>query len=207
MTKTAGKTCDEASEPVGAQIEDPMADTETAEDAADGSETSTPERVRRRRWTRAVGANVLPVVALMLALAAGFLRYQDSSLHESRLAQIDSMRAATESTIALLSYKPDTVEKDLGAARDRTTGDFKNAYTSLTHDVVIPGAKQKHISATATVPASASVSATANHAVVLVFVDQTVIVGDDAPTMTASSVKVSLDKVGNHWLISGFDPV
>jgi Mce-associated membrane protein len=57
------------------------------------------------------------------------------------------------------------------------------------------------------VPAAASVSATQNHAVVLVFVNQTVIVGNDVPSSTASSVKVTLDKQGDRWLISGFDPV
>jgi Mce-associated membrane protein len=73
--------------------------------------------------------------------------------------------------------------------------------------VVIPGATQKQISAVATVPAAASVSATENHAVVLVFVNQTVTVGTGAPTDTASSVRVTLDKVADRWLISGFDPV
>jgi Mce-associated membrane protein len=59
----------------------------------------------------------------------------------------------------------------------------------------------------ATVPAAASVSATTNHAVVLVFVDQSLIVGADAPTSSVSSVKVTLDKVGQQWLISDFTPV
>src|ERR1700746_14830 len=84
---------------------------------------------------------------------------------------------------------------------------FLNAYKSLTHDVFIPGAKQKQISAVATVPAAASTSATGNHAVMLLFVNQTVIIGQDAPTNTASSVRVTLDKVGGRWLISQFDPV
>jgi len=57
------------------------------------------------------------------------------------------------------------------------------------------------------VPAAASVSAESNHAVVLVFVNQTVVVGGDPPTDTASSVRVTLDKVGDKWLISAFDPV
>ena len=74
-------------------------------------------------------------------------------------------------------------------------------------DVVIPGAKEKKISAVANVPAAGSVSATPNRAEVLVFVNQTVIVGDGAPTATASSVKVTLDRVGDRWLISEFDPV
>jgi Mce-associated membrane protein len=73
--------------------------------------------------------------------------------------------------------------------------------------VVIPGSQQKQISAVATVPAAASVRATESHAVVLLFVNQSVIIGQDAPTSTASSVRVSLDKVGGRWLISQFDPV
>ncbi len=41
----------------------------------------------------------------------------------------------------------------------------------------------------------------------LVFVNQTVTVGNDAPTDTNSSVRVTLEKVGDRWLISEFDPV
>ncbi len=106
----------------------------------------------------------------------------------------------------MLSYSPDTAQTTLTAARDRLTGSFRDSYTSLTNDVVIPGSKEKKISATATVPAAASVSASEDHAVVLVYVDQSVIVGDGAPSATASAVQVTLDKVGNRWLISGFDP-
>jgi Mce-associated membrane protein len=42
---------------------------------------------------------------------------------------------------------------------------------------------------------------------VLLFVDQTVIVGKTAPTNTASSVRVTLDRIDDRWLISQFDPV
>jgi Mce-associated membrane protein len=59
----------------------------------------------------------------------------------------------------------------------------------------------------ATVPAATSTSATAARAVVLVFVNQTVVVGKDAPTNTASSVRVTLDKIDGRWLISQFEPV
>ena len=173
-----------------------------------GQTTMSSQRAARHiRWSRAIVFVVLPALALLLASAAGFLKWQDGSAREAGEARAESVRAATDSTIALLSYKPDTVEKDLDAARSRLTGTFLNAYTSLTHDVVIPGAKQKQISAVATVPAAASTSATGNHAVVLLFVNQTVIIGQDAPTNTASSVRVTLDKVGGRWLISQFDPV
>ena len=93
------------------------------------------------------------------------------------------------------------------AAVDRLTGSFRQQYTQLVSDVVAPGAKQQHISAVATVPAAASVSATGNHAVVLVFVDQTTTIGNDGPPQTTSSVRVTLEKVHGRWLISQFDPV
>jgi Mce-associated membrane protein len=167
-----------------------------------------PTRARRRiRWSRVIAYGLLPTLALSLAAAAGWLKWQDTSVRDAAVGRAESMQAATDGTIALLSYRPDTVQRDLDAARGRLTGTFLNAYTQLTHDVVIPGAKQKQISAVATVPGAASVSASANHAVVLLFVNQSIIVGQDAPTSTVSSVRVTLDKIGGHWLISQFDPV
>jgi len=150
---------------------------------------------------------VLPGLALLLAMAAGYLKWLDSSARDADIARIASAQAARDCTVALLSYRAETVEKDLGAARDLLTGEFRNSYTSLTDDVVIPGAKQKHISAAASVPAAAAVSATDNDAVVLVFVDQTVTVGADPPTNTASSIRVTLNKVGGQWKISNFEPI
>lgn len=179
--------------------------TETADEA---SESAAPEKPKRPvQWARVIAFGVLPAVALLLAMGAGYLKWMDNTVRDSALARDTSVQAAKDSTVALLSYKPDTVEQQLTAARDRLTGQFRDSYSSLTHDVVIPGAKQKQISAVATVPAAASVSAKPDHAVVLVFVNQTVIVGQDAPTDTASAVRVTLDKVGDRWLISSFDPV
>jgi Mce-associated membrane protein len=42
---------------------------------------------------------------------------------------------------------------------------------------------------------------------VLLFVNQSVVIKDDAPTSTASTVRVTLDKIDGRWLISHFDPV
>jgi Mce-associated membrane protein len=196
---------DETAADVTAEADAEVSEIGTEPDASD-DEPPAPGR-RRIRWPRLIAYALLPGLALLLASAAGFLKWQDISLRDATVARAESVRAATDSTIALLSYRPDTVQKDLEAARGRLTGTFLDAYTKLTHEVVIPGAKQKQISAVATVPGAASKSATANHAVVLVFVNQTVIVGQDAPTNSASSVRVTLDKIGGHWLISEFDPV
>lgn len=158
-------------------------------------------------WKRAVAYGVLPGVALILAVGAGYLKWQCDSARQSETARVDSVRAAADGAVTLLSYHPGSVEKDLTAARDRLSGSFRDDYTELINDVVIPGAKEKRISAVASVPAVASVFATENSAVVLVFVNQTVTVGEDPPSSTASGVRVTLERVDDQWLISGFDPV
>jgi Mce-associated membrane protein len=178
-----------------------------SEETEEGEKTEQAPPETSGRLARPLAYAVLPALVLLLALAAGFLKWVDVTGRNAQVARVESVRAATDSTIAMLSYKADTVEQDLGAAGDRLTGQFKDAYGSLTHDVVIPGAKEKHISATANVPAAASVSANEKHAVVLVFVNQIVTIGADPPTNSASSVRVTLDKIGGRWLISDFTPV
>lgn len=184
---------------------------------SDGSEVEhdLPETTEMNRSASGVGFRVvrllafgvLPVVAVLLGGTAGYLKWMDSSTLTTDVAETQSVQAAVDGTVAMLSYRPDTVEQTLAAARDRMTGAFRDSYASLTHDVVIPGARQRQISAVATVPAVASLSATANHATVLVFVNQSTIIGNDPPTGTASTVRVTLDKVGDRWLISQFDPI
>jgi Mce-associated membrane protein len=158
-------------------------------------------------WPRVFAFMVLPALALILGAAAGFLKWQDSTNRDDRTIAAESIAVAKDATVRLLSYKPDSVEQDLGSARDLLTGEFQESYTQLINDVVIPGSQEKQISAVATVPAAASVSAEPNKAVVLVFVNQTVLVGADAPTATTSSVQVTMERVGDRWLISEFNPV
>jgi Mce-associated membrane protein len=185
--------------------DDESADIEETD--ADDEPADAPDKqgVRRSRGRLLVAA--LPALALILALGVGYLKWLDGTARESRAAAEQSIRAASDSTIAILSYKPETVDQELKAAADRLAEPFRQQYTQLVNDVVAPGAKQQHISAVATVPAAASVWATGKQAVVLVFVDQTTTIGTDAPTQSTSSVRVSLAKVDGRWLISQFDPV
>jgi len=196
---------DDLADEAEAADEADLLDPEEVEGENDTSEAPV-ERSSRFFWTRLLVAG-LPVLALILALGVGYLKWLDGTARESRAAAEASVRAASESTIAILSYKPETVDRDLKVAADRLSEPFRQQYTQLVNDVVAPGAKQQHITAVATVPAAASVLATGKHAVVLVFVDQTTTIGNDAPTQSTSSVRVSLEKVDGRWLISQFDPV
>ncbi|MCB1265786.1 MAG: hypothetical protein KDB56_14640 [Mycobacterium sp.] len=158
-------------------------------------------------WQRIAAFGVLPATTLALTVGAGLLLWKYVARDAVDTARTESVAAAREATVAILSYRADTVEADLTAARDRITGAFLDSYTDLVDRIVVPGARAKGISTEARVPAAASVSADADHAVVLVFVDQTVTMEGSAPSNSASSLRVTLDKVGERWLVSGFDPV
>ena len=94
---------------------------------SDRDDQPMPSR-RRIRWSRMIAYGVLPGLALLLALAAGFLKWQDNSVRDANVFREQSVRAATDSTIALLSYRPDTVQKDLEIQE----------YTDPYHDPMIP---------------------------------------------------------------------
>jgi Mce-associated membrane protein len=208
----------EVTDTEGADVVDTETDTDTDTAAPDEPDATVADEQpaepataaapkRSIQWSRVVAFGLLPALALVLALGAGFLKWQASSVDNAEAAAEAAKRAATESTIALLSYTPDKVEEQLGAARDLLTGEFQQSYTDLTNDVVIPGAKEQQIAAVASVPAAAAVSAEPDRAVVLLFVNQTVNIGGQPPTDTASSVRVTLEKVDGRWLISQFDPI
>lgn len=156
---------------------------------------------------RAIAQAGMATAVLLMAATAGYLKWQDGSIRDTEVAGSEAVTAAREGAVALLSYERETVESDLDDARSRLTGEFLDAYTALTREVVIPGSKRNDVSAVASVPAAAPSSMSGSRATVLLFINQSVVVGKDAPASTASSVRVTLDKVDGKWLISGFDPV
>jgi len=182
-------------------------DSAESEDSVADTVANTPVSLKGDGRMRFFVLRVLPALVLLLGAGAGILQWQDSSHRAVENARVDSVAAARDATVAILSYKADSVEQDLRSATDRLTGTFLDSFTDLINKVVIPGAREKKITAIAQVSAAASVSATAEHAVALVFVDQTVTIDGGAPSGTASSVRVTLDKADDRWLVSGFDPV
>ena len=92
------------------------------------------------RWARVVAYGLLPALTVVLGGGAGVLTWEVISAHLLESARVDSVRAAQDGAAAILTYRPDTVDADLGAARDRLTGKFKDSYTLFTHQTVIPDA-------------------------------------------------------------------
>jgi Mce-associated membrane protein len=193
--------------PVGElEVTEGPSESESVEvEFADRQKLSTVPGHRWRRVHTCVGLTVVLVVAL--GGAVGYLTWQVHAADTTRTAAAQSVSAAADIVTAMLSYRPDTADHDLTAATDRMTGTFHDEYGSLVRDLVIPGAKQKQISAVATVPATALVSVSQKRAEVLVYIDQTTTIGGDPPTTTTSSAHVTLDKVADQWLIAQFEPI
>ena len=101
-----------------------------------------------------------------------------------------------------IAVSPDVILMDepCSSLDPMSTGRIEDLMEELKQDFTI-------VIVTHNMQQAARVSDDPNHAVVLVFVNQTVVVGTEAPTDTASSVRIGLDKIDGRWLISKFDPV
>jgi Mce-associated membrane protein len=160
----------------------------------------------RKHWL-AVALAVALVAAAGLASWMFFFQYQpDRQTNDA--AEKSAIKAASDGTVAILSYAPESLDKDFATAKSKLTGDFLSYYTQFTEQIVTPAAKQKSVKTTASVVRAAVSELNPDSAVVLVFINQTTQSADrpDA-SFTNSSVRVTLKKVDGAWLISSFDPV
>lgn len=205
---------DSASDAMASAADDISADADgagtVAEDAVgDGAPVGPFRRMVRRGaavWV-SLAAAVLLVGALGLAGGLYWFQYRpDQEINTS--AGHAAITAASDGTVALLSYSPDSLDRDFSAAKSHLTGDFLSYYNQFTEQIVAPAAKQKGVKTSATVVQSALSELQPDHAVVLLFLNQSTTSTDKPdPALTASSVLVTLSKVKGTWLISKFDPV
>jgi len=123
-------------------------------------------------------------------------------------AQASALAAANASVPKLLSYKFESVEKDLGDASNALTGDFKDQFVALTQQSIIPAAKQGNIVTSASVAGNSVVSASDHSVTVLMFLNQSTTSKDSPnPKLDSSRVRVNLLQIGDEWLISNLQPV
>jgi Mce-associated membrane protein len=136
-----------------------------------------------------------------------FARYQPNQRTDPAVARA-VVNAASEGTVALLSYSPESLEKDFATAKSHLSGDFLSYYTQFTDQIVAPAAKEKSLKTTAHVMGAGVQELHPDSAVVLVYVDQSTTSKDRPdPTLAASTVLVSMTRVNGNWLITKFDPV
>ena len=153
------------------------------------------------------------LLAVFLFASAGMAAWTYFEMYRPDRATNDAVattvvQAASDGTVALLSYSPDTLDADFANAKSHLTGDFLNYYTQFTSDIVTPAAKQKAVKTSAQVVRSAMAQLSPSSAEVLLFINQSTTSKENPDgAFTASSVKVGLTKIDGAWLISSFDPV
>ncbi|WP_373365759.1 twin-arginine translocation pathway signal [Mycobacterium kansasii] len=189
----------------GPQLDDPTALPE---------DTAAPRRrfrVARRRIRRCL-TRWRPILLGLLVIAttgfaAGFFYfgYRPDQQTDDAAAR-DAIRAASEGTVALLSYSPDSLSRDFDNARGRLTDDYQAYYERFTEQIVAPAAQRGQITTSARVIRAAAAELRPDSAVVLVFISlKTTSKDQPEPVKTTSSVRVTLRKVNGSWLIAKLD--
>jgi Mce-associated membrane protein len=192
------------------EVDDSVTDVPVKDD--DSPERTKGGRRGRPRMLRNV--KVVPVILVLLLLTSGgvatwlyFERYQPNQQTDPSVARA-VVSAASDGTVALLSYSPESLDKDFATAKSHLSGDFLSYYNQFTEQIVAPAAKEKSLKTTARVIGAAVSELHPNSAVALVYVDQSTTSKDRPdPSMSASSVLVSMSRINGNWLITKFDPI
>ncbi|KUI37442.1 twin-arginine translocation pathway signal [Mycobacterium sp. IS-1496] len=163
----------------------------------------------RKLWARwPLMLTVLVAIASAGLAVVLYLTQYRTDVRTDDAAATAAIRAASDGTVALLSYQPDSVDTDLAAAKTHLTGEFLDYYGKFSDEILLPAAKQRAVSTEASVVRAAEAEIGQDTAKVLLFVNQTTSSRERPdPAQTASSVMVSLTKVDDRWLISAFDPI
>lgn len=196
-------------------IDEPTDSDTAAEEKGDDTKADAPSDNRiHKRLARGARRNfVAIVIAVALIASAGvaaglyFTQYRQDRETNAAAANV-ALESAKNGTVALLSYSPESLDKDFANAKSNLTGDFLSYYTQFTEQIVTPAAKEKQVKTSASVVRAAVTELHPDSAIVLLFINQ-VTTSKENPdgAFAASSVKVSMKKIDGRWLISAFDPV
>lgn len=175
-----------------------------------------PKRLRRLsaigRWTRCCAAKWRPILlALLLIASTGYAAGYFYFVYRADLQTDDAtahqvIKAASEGAVALLSYSPESLDRDFTNAKSRITDNYLIYYQRFADQIVGPSAQRGQVTTTATVVKAAVSELHPNSAVVLVFIrQQTSSKEKPQPVVTSSSLRVALERVHDSWLIEKFD--
>jgi Mce-associated membrane protein len=158
------------------------------------------------RW-RPILLTVLLIAATGWAADLFYFDYRPDQQSDKAAAR-EVIRAASDGAIAVLSYSPDSLSRDIDNAKSHLTGDFQAFFKRFTEQVVAPAVQRGQITTTVHVIRAAVAELHPNSAVVLVFISQKTTSKEKLePVKTTSSVRISLTKVKGSWLINKLDTV
>jgi Mce-associated membrane protein len=193
-------------------IEDPGIESDDHEEFGSSatSEDSQEETTRRgfsawsaiRKWV--AGNRLLSVVTVALVVAVVLLVMTQLSLNRDNSitgARTSALATAKSYAVDLASYNYKKLNQDFGKVLAESTPTFKQDFTQDSN-ALKSTLTRYDASAQANVIAAGLVSATTSRAVVLVFLNQTVVntLQKNKPT-TESRVELTLLRSGGRWLI------
>ena len=153
-------------------------------------------------------AGALGVVAVVFAVLVGWLGYGTIQDAAAESARTEAVAAAQEQAVAMLAYDFENVDEQTAAAAEGLTGDFRDEYMNLMQNIIAPGAKEKSISVQVSVQASSVVSADADHAVTLLFLNQITTSSENPEAVSSGSrVRVELENQDGRWLVNRLTPI
>jgi len=164
---------------------------------------------RRRRAPRLWLAPLLVLLILALAALDGWLLV--SRPQAGSRAQRDQALATAKTAVPLiLSYNYRHFDSDVRAAKARLTGRATTDYVQAMAKTIKPTAAKVHAVVQAQTDGAGveSVAGNGKQVTVVVFGEQKVSnTALTAPRIDLFRVRVTLDKVGDQWLVSKFDQI
>lgn len=156
----------------------------------------------RRRVCGAIGACAVIVAVVFGILAANAHR-------EPAGPDVAPAQAAAAAVGKLMTFAPGDTPEGRAAVQASLTGALGADYALRGPDVVFPSAVASKVTMTVDVTDAATVDHSERSARVLVFAQQTVIVGDhtDSPAQVGVARWAWMTRVEGHWLLARLTPV
>ena len=186
----------------------PTGDTAPAEATAPapGAQAGDTAPAGRRR----LAVLVLAVMAAALAALAVALGVSYQHARDRAAAQTAALGPAKAAAARILSYDYRHIEQDAAQTVAVLTGDFRGQYETVMRQQIAPQAPAQRAVVQAEVLSAGvtSVNGDGTQAVVLVFANQTVSnQATPQPRVDQVRVRLTLDRVGDAWLVSKVDAI
>ena len=154
----------------------------------------------RTRWRKVLQRSVITVLLIVVLGGIGVGGWQWYQAHLRDTAAQQARTAAEKYTLVLTSIDTKNVDKNFADVLAGSTGEFKDMYAKSSaqlRQLLVDNKAAAH----GTVVESAVQSATADKAVVLLFVDQSISnTAVPEPRIDRSRIKMTMENVDGQWL-------
>jgi Mce-associated membrane protein len=161
--------------------------------------------VPRRRATRIRWLVAAALIAVLTG-AAGHVGWQRFHQHQKEVAAQQALAAAEKYVVTLTSLDSNGIDKHVADVLDGSTGEFGDNYAKSTSGQHRQAIIDNKVTTRGWVVESAVKSVTTNKVQVLLMVDQSVnSLASPEPQIDRSRIKMTMQKVGDRWLVSNIE--